>query len=538
MRAFWLLVTVPLIVAGYLAVRMSSERAELRRHEVQGLLDGRLADVRVRASQAFAAIERELDSALADAPSSPDELRALGRKLAIARQLFRLDAQGRLTFPTSAEAGRGEHEFLERTASIWTGRAILAPEVGIDATSEHASPRAGSGASDAPGSRRVHSAAGVGDSLVDLAAQRPHGWLSWYWAEGVHVLFWRRTPDRGVIGVELQRIGVLARIVGALPTSSLAEGRMDLVDSRGQIVHQWGPLQSASQLADASIALDAPLDAWQLRYFISPEQRAALADDVELAPLFGIGAVALALIGLAVYVYREYTRRLRDAAARVGFVTRVSHELRTPLTNIRLYAELMEDAALDDDEQTQRARVIVAESERLGRLIDNVLAFARHQKGTLAPTTQRVDVDAVVRGAVAKFGPALDARSIVVKLDLAGSPARANADAIDQIVGNLMSNVERYAATGGEVTVETRAANGHVVVSVADRGPGVAAGDRETIFEPFKRSDEALTATTGTGIGLAIARELARASGGELALADSDCGARFQLTLPAYGGDS
>jgi len=560
-RAFWLLVTVPLVVAGYLAVRMSSERGELRHHEVQGLLDGRLADVRVRASQAFGAIERELDGALAEAPAGADELRALARRLPIARQVFRLDASGRLTFPVGGpEASRAELEFLERTASIWTGRAILAGDSASDAPSRSGeaqrrptgepagpedpqAPRARTGEDVTAG--RVHSAAGVGDSLVDLAARKPHGWLTWYWAEGVHLLFWRRAPDRGVIGVELERIGVLSRIVGALPTSSLDEGRMELVDSRGQTVHQWGPLRGASsgpssgdaELAAATLALDAPLDAWQLRYYISPRQRAALADELDLAPLFGIGALALALIGLAVYVYREYTRRLRDAAARVGFVTRVSHELRTPLTNIRLYAELLEDAALDDEDQSQRARVIVGESERLGRLIDNVLAFARHQKGALASRAQRVDVDAVVRDTVAKFGPALDARAIEVKLDLHAPPANANADAIDQIVGNLMSNVERYAANGGEVTVATRAVNGHVIVSVADCGPGVPARDRDTIFEPFKRSATALTDSRGTGIGLAIARELARASGGELALVDSDRGARFELTLPAYGGD-
>ncbi len=524
MRAFWLLVLVPLAMAGYLAVRVSTEGAELRRHELQGLLDGRLADVRTRASQAFAALERQLAEQLAEAPPGAEELRALGRRIPLARQVFRLDARGRLVFPAGGgDASRAEREFLERTASIWTGGAILQGD---------AKDR------EPPAARR--GVPGIGDSLVDLAAQQPHGWLAWYWAEGLHLLFWRRAGDGGVIGVELERVGVLARIVGALPTGALEDGRMELADSRGQTVHQWGPMLPAegapAQAPDASVALEPPLDAWQLRYFISPAQRAALSGGTGTGLFLGLGAIGLALIVLAVYIYREYTRRLRDAARRVGFVTRVSHELRTPLTNIRMYAELLEDAigdAGEDDDQTRRARVIVAESQRLGRLIENVLAFARHQRGVLKVTPARVDVDEAVREAVATFEPALGARGIEVKLAVGDPPpARASADAVDQIVANLLSNVERYAASGGEVVVSTRAADGRVIVSVADRGPGVPARDRDAIFEPFHRAGDSLTAANGTGIGLAIARELARAAGGDLVLAEAEHGACFELTLP------
>jgi signal transduction histidine kinase len=518
-RAFWLVVLAPLAMVGYLAVRVSSDGAELRRHELQRLLDGRLADVRSRTSHAMSTLERELAKQLAEAPTTPDELRALGRRMPLARQVFRLDGDGRLVFPvTSADASRQEREFLERTASVWTGGAILEGDGGR----EQAAPRRG--------------APGVGDSLVDLAARQEQGWLTWYWAEGMHLLFWRRVAA-GVIGAEVDRVVVLARVVGALPTTALEDGRMELADSRGQTVHQWGPMVATHGRGvspDATLALAAPLDAWQLHYTMSPAQRAALAGGQGLGLLLGLAALGLALLGLAIYTYREYSRRLHDAAERVGFVTRVSHELRTPLTNIRMYAELLEDAAEGDDAQLRRAGVIVAESQRLGRLIDNVLAFARHQRGTLASAPERVDVDAVVREVAAQFEPALTARGIAVRCELgAPPPALAGADAVDQIIANLMSNVEKYAATGGEVVVTTRSADGRVIVDVADRGPGVAAAHRDRIFEPFHRASDSLTArATGTGIGLAISRELARAAGGELSLADSARGARFELTLP------
>jgi signal transduction histidine kinase len=341
-----------------------------------------------------------------------------------------------------------------------------------------------------------------------------------------------------VIGVELERIGLLSRIVGAMPTKTIEEGRMELADSRGQTVHQWGALIPAEgaplQKPDAALALDQPLDSWQLRYYLAPSQRAALVAGGHAGTLLGFAAVGLVLLLLAVYIWREQTRRLRDAAQRVGFVTRVSHELRTPLANIRMYGELLADHAQHDadPDQIRRAHVIVSESERLGRLIDNVLAFGRPR----ASAPVEIDVNAAVRDTVAKFEPALAQRAIELHIELADhATARAGAGAVEQIVTNLMSNVEKYAA-GTEVTVTTRALGNRVVVDVADHGPGVPAHERDKIFEPFHRANGALTdRTSGTGIGLAIARELARAAGGDLVLASADRGARFELTLPAAG---
>jgi signal transduction histidine kinase len=527
-RAFWLLVLPLLALAGYLAVRVTREGDTLRRHELQALLDGRLADVRTRASHAMDAIERQLGEQLASAPTAPDELREVARKIPLANAIFRLDRDGRMQFPKGdADFSAAERDFLIRTRPIWTGRAILS---GTTQPSDAAS-------------KRVHTAPGLGDSLVDLAEQDDHGWLSWYWAEGLHLLYWQRAGDGGVIGVELERIGVLSRVVGSLPTEALDDGRMELADSRGQTVHQWGALIPAEGAfvprPDATIALEQPLESWSLRYYLAPGQREALVGGTDTGTLLGLGALGLAILALAIYIYREYTRRLREAAQRVGFVTRVSHELRTPLANIRIYAELLEDAVAEDDpDQQRRAGVIVSESERLGRLIDNVLAFGRPRRGKAeAVPNVDVDINTAVRDTVAKFEPALASRAIDVHVDLADGPAtaRAGAGAVEQIVTNLMSNVEKYAA-GTEVTVTTRTVNGHIVVGVADHGPGVPAHERAKIFEPFHRASDALTdRTSGTGIGLAIARELARAAGGDLVLADADRGARFELTLPAAG---
>ena len=226
MRAFWLLVLALLASAGYLAVRVTREADAVRSQELGALLSGRLADVRTRTSHAMDAVQRDLDSKLANAPTAPDELRALAHAIPLANAVFRLDRDGRMLFPAGNDLSVNEKDFLVRTRSIWTGGAIL--------------PGAAT-ANDATAAKRK-TALGLGDSLVDIAAVDDHGWLAWYWAEGLHVLYWQRASDGGVIGVELERIGLLSRIVGALPTKTIEEGRMELADSRGQTVHQWGAL--------------------------------------------------------------------------------------------------------------------------------------------------------------------------------------------------------------------------------------------------------------------------------------------------------
>ena len=196
MRAFWLIVLVPLATAGYLALRVFSEDSALKGHELQGLLDGRLADVRSRTSQAVATIERQLAEQLADAPTTPAELRAL--RIPLAHQVFRIDGNGKRLYPRDdSDPTPGEREFLVRTESLWSGRAILDDRADGDAAPPTA-PR-----------RHYHR---QHDNLFALSRNQPHGWLTWYWAEGLHLLFWRRTPGR------LRRVSTMAPIIATSST--------------------------------------------------------------------------------------------------------------------------------------------------------------------------------------------------------------------------------------------------------------------------------------------------------------------------------
>jgi signal transduction histidine kinase len=241
---------------------------------------------------------------------------------------------------------------------------------------------------------------------------------------------------------------------------------------------------------------------------------------------------------------------MRVAEQRVSFVNHVSHELKTPLTNIRMYADLLAETLTDDDgdpldPRDPRARhlgVIVRESDRLSRLIRNVLNFARSQEDrlVLAPRTGRLG-DAV-RATVEAHAESLRAQGFEVDLALDGDGLRSfDPDAVEQVLTNLISNVEKYARSGHYLSISLDfQESDRARVRVRDRGPGVPREHRERIFEPFWRaSDRTSDGVAGTGIGLDIARRLARLHGGDLRLlpAPADGGSLFEFTLraPAVG---
>ena len=218
-------------------------------------------------------------------------------------------------------------------------------------------------------------------------------------------------------------------------------------------------------------------------------------------------------------------------------MNQVSHELKTPLTNIRMYADLMEfdvqELESGDAEKLQsRLNVIVSESQRLSRLIGNVLTFARQQRSKSTPHTRPDQVDRVVRSVLERLQPEMDDRKIKVTFDgKAGATVELDDDAVEQILLNLFSNVAKYAASGKTLRAETRQEGARTTIEVADDGPGIPAHEREKIFQPFYRLSDKIEGVAGTGIGLTIARELARVHGGDLKLLKSTSGCRFQVEL-------
>jgi signal transduction histidine kinase len=203
-----------------------------------------------------------------------------------------------------------------------------------------------------------------------------------------------------------------------------------------------------------------------------------------------------------------------------AFVADASHQLRTPLTALRLRIESLEDTALSDDAEPELARsdldAIDAELERLGRMVEGLLALARSETTT---GTETIDAATVTAAAVERWQPLAAEHDVQVRLDAPSSaPARAVPGGLDQILDNLLDNALGVAPTGTSVEVRVEESDGEVVLVVRDRGRGMAAEERSRATDRFWRAPNATQG--GTGLGLAIASELAAASGGSLHLSD------------------
>jgi Na+/proline symporter/nitrogen-specific signal transduction histidine kinase len=226
--------------------------------------------------------------------------------------------------------------------------------------------------------------------------------------------------------------------------------------------------------------------------------------------------------------------RLKD-----DFVSTVTHELRTPLTSIRAFAEILHDnPGLDEGERARFLTIILQESERLSRLINQVLDLAKLDAGRGEWLVTDVDLDSVIAECAATTGQLF--RDKDVRLELAvgegAAPVKADRDRVVQVLINLLSNAVKFVEPGrGRVQVRLRNRGGEVLVEVADNGPGVRPEHQVLIFEKFRQVGDAMTdRPPGTGLGLPISRQIIEHLGGRLWVeSEPGHGATFVFALPA-----
>ncbi len=365
------------------------------------------------------------------------------------------------------------------------------------------------------------------------------GWTPWRDAGGLHLFGWRELSDRTVIGLELRLDAIKARLGEVFPSAPEPGEAYALRDAGGVAWHQVGS-------EDLPVALEVPLAAetlpgWTVVARMRADEYGASAPN----GFFIFGAALIALLVLAILaagalLVRQARLSELEAARKTSFVANVSHELKTPLTTIRLYAELLAEGRVRDEaRRADYLETIGRETQRLGRLVANVLDFSRLEQGKKKYAPAPLDLAEDLRRLAETHGPRMAAAGLALRVEAPGSLRLAtDRDAVEQIVLNLLDNACKYAAEGGEVSLRLRSEaldSGAVArLVVADRGPGVPEAQRERIFEKFHRVDDRLTAEkAGVGLGLSIARQLARGLGGDLRCeAAEGGGAAFVLTLP------
>jgi signal transduction histidine kinase len=226
---------------------------------------------------------------------------------------------------------------------------------------------------------------------------------------------------------------------------------------------------------------------------------------------------------------------------RIRFVSAVTHELRTPLTSLRLYLDLLTSGMIRDEEkQKEYLTTLHGESDRLNRLIENVLDFARLEKRSVKAHRQPMKLADLVNQVRETWADrcAADGKDLVVVSTLPPDQ-EVNTDAVmaAQILGNLIDNARKYTREAADRRIWLWAKPGgrkRIVLEVEDRGPGVPAAERCHIFRPFRRGQSADITAGGAGLGLALAKQWAGMLGGSLTCraADGGVGACFRLELP------
>jgi two-component system phosphate regulon sensor histidine kinase PhoR len=250
-----------------------------------------------------------------------------------------------------------------------------------------------------------------------------------------------------------------------------------------------------------------------------------------------VGAIAIVLVA-------EKERKI--SALKSEFVANVSHELKTPLALVRMFAEMLQSGRVASDAKKQEyLDIIVRESERLSALIENVLDFARLERGRGSYEFIEGDVgDAVARAAnVYRYRAEREGVKLVLDVEPSLPRARIDERAIQLAVINLVDNALKYAPGGESITVRACSHEGGVKVAVGDQGPGVAPEDRQRIFERFvrlsgsrdeKAAEKSRSPVRGSGIGLALVKHIAESHGGR-AWVESEVGrgSTFTFTIPA-----
>lgn len=260
----------------------------------------------------------------------------------------------------------------------------------------------------------------------------------------------------------------------------------------------------------------------------------------------GLGRVFLALtlafvMGLTVLagllLWRDVRRDARLAELHSQFVSSVSHELRTPLTSIRMFTESMRmDDEMDSKIRAEYLDTILHESERLSRLVENVLHFARIEQGRAVYDLRPASLAAVVESAVRGFRRAAEQAGFRLQVDVASGlpPVLADRDALQQAILNLLANAMKYSGSSRDVVLRLEREDGCAAIRVTDQGVGIASQEQARIFERFYRATTPENLRIpGTGLGLALVDHMARAHGGSVSVESRlNAGSTFTIRIP------
>jgi signal transduction histidine kinase len=378
------------------------------------------------------------------------------------------------------------------------------------------------------------------ERLSAIAAQAGSGIIPRLVGDRLTFLFYSRLRDGRIIGCRLDSARFRERITAAIPGTWTPTRILVILDEKGTPLSAPGGSEGRDwRRPFASQEIGEGLPRWEAAsYLTDPTAVAARARTTGLIVALLVVILIASVAGGGTLVLTSLSSESRLARNKATFVTNVSHELKTPLTSIRLFVDMLRQGRQKDPARAAEYLTrIGSETERLTRLINSVLDFSALERGTRRYTPAPGDLASLCAGVVDGERPRLEASGFAVELSAHGGECIAMVDpeGLKQVLLNLLSNAEKYSPGEKRIELSVERQGGMCAVCVSDRGIGVPERLREKIFQEFFRVDDSLTSRAkGTGLGLTIARKVARDLGGDLVCGARDGGgSMFILTLPA-----
>ncbi len=376
-----------------------------------------------------------------------------------------------------------------------------------------------------------------------LVADGHDGILARYVEDELVVIFWVRPAglDQYILGAQMKASDLFQAIRPGLDPFASNDACLAILDDRAHPAALSIPGFAASwKNPFVATELGETLPHWEAAlYLLHPDSVSQSAHLITLT-LYGLVGLAIGAIACGSLLIAADTRRqLSLAQKKTDFVSNVSHELKTPLTSIRMFAELLHERRVTDPEKTaDYLRIIRLEAERLTRLINNVLDFARLERNQKHYTRRLIDLHPEIERLWQAQSEHLRAQGFQTGSAIAPGPwwALVDPDAIVQIIVNLLSNAEKYSLEAKEIEFHGSIDEREICISILDRGAGIPAGEEKKIFESFYRAHDSLSSgIPGSGLGLTLALRIAQDHGGAIRCERrAGGGSIFTLCIPVH----
>jgi len=361
--------------------------------------------------------------------------------------------------------------------------------------------------------------------------------------DSLKLIFWKKIEGERVIGCVINQSKLKNRIIGLLPQiyssariiTVLDESGKPIIVPKGTGVRNW-------QLPFAAKEISSILPHWEVAAYLTNPRMVKIEAGMAMIIMWALIMILFISISIGGFlVLRSLRSEMALAKQKTTFVANVSHELKTPLTSIRIFAEMLKERRVADETKKEKyLDMMVSETDRLARLINNVLDFSRMEQDKKQYTFKKENIVALCRELIEGQRLRLENNGFVVNFitDSNEIIAEIDAEAIKQALINLLSNAEKYSDGGKNIDLEIMHDQLNVYIQVKDKGKGVPAKEAQKIFKEFYRVDDSLTSRVkGTGLGLTIASRIAKDHKGDIVYkAREGGGSIFTLILPEKTG--